>query len=85
VVFTLQGVNDPSRPQIGTLFIDGRLQGSIEGWNLEFAWDPAQVAIVLGAAYVGRMDDLAVFDRTLGEADVRTLFALPGGVGDLRR
>jgi hypothetical protein len=25
-----------------------------------------------------------VFDRTLGEADVRTLFALPGGVGDLR-
>jgi len=85
VVFTLQGVNDPSRPQIGTLFIDGRLQGSIEGWNLEFAWDPTQVAIVLGAAYVGRMDDLAVFDRTLGEADVRTLFALPGGVGDLRR
>lgn len=85
VVFTLQGANDPSRPQIGTLFIDGRLQGSIEGWNLEFAWDPAQVALVLGAAYVGRMDDLAVFDRALGEAEVRALFALPGGAGGLRR
>jgi hypothetical protein len=31
------------------------------------------------------MDDLAVFDRALGEAEVRALFALPGGAGGLRR
>lgn len=40
------------------------------------------MAIVLGAAYVGQIDDLAVFDRTLSDAEVQQVFGLADGVRD---
>jgi len=84
VVFTVENLNDKAKKQSGKLYIDGKLQGSIDGWDLSFNWDPKQVALVLGASYVGRLDDLAVFNRALTEAEVKQLFALPNGVKDLR-
>ncbi|MGV3663612.1 MAG: LamG-like jellyroll fold domain-containing protein [Prosthecobacter sp.] len=99
VVFTVDGVNEKAagtakdgkgkegggaaRPS-GSLYLNGKLQGRIEGWDLSFAWDPAAVALVLGASYVGHQDDLAVFDRALTDAEVAQLFALPNGVAGLR-
>ena len=65
VVFTLENVNNKSEPQVGRLYLNGELQGAIEKWDLTFGWDPAQVLLVLGASYVGHMDDLAVFSRAL--------------------
>jgi hypothetical protein len=85
VVFTLENVNDKTRPQVGRLYLNGKAQGSIEKWDLTFGWDPAQVLLVLGAAYVGQMDDLSVFDRALTAEEVGTLNGLKGGVSDLRR
>jgi hypothetical protein len=38
---------------------------------------------VLGAAYVGYMDDLAVFNRALTGDEVRQLYELKNGVKDL--
>jgi hypothetical protein len=58
--------------------------GAIENWDLTFGWDPASVMLVLGASYVGKMDDLSVFNRALTDAEVKALHALPGGVADLR-
>jgi hypothetical protein len=84
VVFTLQNVNDKSKPQAGRLFLDGKLQGTIDNWDLTFGWDPARVLLVLGAAYVGHMDDLAVFDHPLSEQEVKQLFELKSGVAELR-
>ncbi|MFN0056412.1 MAG: family 16 glycoside hydrolase [Planctomycetales bacterium] len=84
VVFSLENVNDKSRPQIGRMHINGALQGTIENWELTFGWDPARVLLVLGAAYVGRLDDLAVFNRALTDAEVRQLYGLPQGVRELR-
>lgn len=84
-VFTLDKVNAPAAAKpSGSLYLNGKLQGRIEGWDLRFAWDPAQVALVLGAAYVGRIDDLAVFNRALDDAEVERLFKLEGGVKALR-
>lgn len=85
VVFTLSKVNEKAAKPSGSLYLDGKLQGRIENWDLTFGWDPAQVALVLGAAYVGRMDDLAVFDRALTDAEVEALHKLPGGISDLRK
>ena len=84
-VFTLESINAsaPAKPA-GSLYLNGQLQGRIEGWNLRFGWNPSSVALVLGAAYVGRLDDLAVFNRVLSPAEVATLHALEGGVGTLR-
>jgi hypothetical protein len=38
---------------------------------------------VLGAAYVGKMDDLAVFNRALTDAEVKQLHGLKDGVREL--
>jgi hypothetical protein len=84
VVFTIENVNAKEPKPRGSLFINGKLQGRIENWDLTFAWDPAQVALVLGASYVGRIDDLAVFSRALTDEEVGILHELPRGIASLR-
>lgn len=83
VVFTLGNVNSKTGPQAGRLYLNGELQGSIENWDLTFGWDPSQVLLVLGASYVGHMDDLAVFNRVLSHEEVKLLYGLRNGVGGL--
>jgi hypothetical protein len=83
-VFTVENVNDKTQPQRGRLYLNGRLQGAIENWDLTFGWDPARVLLVLGAAYVGHLDDLAVFDRALTDGEVQHLYGLKEGVSELR-
>jgi hypothetical protein len=83
VVFTVENVNDKTRAPAGRLYLDGKLQGSIEKWDLRFEWDPAKVLLVLGAAYVGHLDDLAVFDRPLTAAEVGRLYGLRAGAREL--
>ncbi len=94
-VFTVENVNDKSagigtptdhsKPnrQRGRLFLNGKPQGAIEGWDFTFGWDPEQVRLVLGAAYVGHLDDLAVFNRALTDGEVRYLYELKQGVAEL--
>lgn len=85
VVFTLANINSKesaARPS-GSLYLNGRLQGRVENWDLTFGWDPASVALVLGASYVGWQDDLAVFNRALSDGEVAQLYTLPGGAGSL--
>jgi hypothetical protein len=84
VVFTLENVNDKDKPQSGRLYLNGKLQGTIEKWDLTFGWDPARVLLVLGAAYVGHLDDLAVFNRALTQDEVSVLHGLKQGVRELR-
>ena len=84
VVFSFEGVNDRTRPQVGRLHINGRLQGTIENWEMTFGWNPEKVLLVLGAAYVGHLDDLAVFDHALTDGEIRILNGLKGGVRELR-
>lgn len=83
VVFTLENVNDKDKSRNGRLYLNGKLQGAIENWDLTFGWNPAQVLLVLGAAYVGHMDDLAVFDRSLNSDEVLQLYNLRNGVREL--
>ena len=79
VVFTLENINDQQEAPSGKLYLDGNLQGTIDNWDLTFDWDASQVLLVLGAAYVGHMDDLSVYDRVLNSSEVRRLFALKEG------
>jgi len=83
VVFTLENINDQGKPPVGKLYLNGKLQGAIEKWDLKFDWDPAKVLLVLGASYVGYMDDLAVFDRPLTDVEVDRIYALKNGIREL--
>jgi hypothetical protein len=83
VVFTFHRVNT-GKSALGELFIDGKSRGVIRDWDLRFGWQADKVQLVLAAAYVGHMDDLAAFDRALTANEVAQLFALKNGVRDLR-
>jgi hypothetical protein len=83
-VFTLENVNDKSKSQSGKLYLNGANQGAIEKWDLSFGWDPSRVLLVLGASYVGHLDDLAVFNRALTDDEVKQLHGLKQGVAQLR-
>jgi len=83
-VFTLDRINAGKDVNAGTLYLDGKKQGEIKGFDLTFGWDPAAVMLVLGAAYVGHIDDLAVFDRVLSDQEVKVLHGLKKGVAELR-
>lgn len=83
VLFTLENINDKSKPPGGKLYLNGKLQGAIEKWNLTLDWDPAKVLLVLGASYVGFMDDLAVFDRPLTDVEVDWIYGLKNGIREL--
>ena len=82
-VFTLENVNDKTKKPVGRLYLNAQLMGSIENWDLTLGWNPDAVALVLGAAYVGHLDDLAAFNRALTAAEVKTLNGLKTGVREL--
>ena len=82
-VFTLENVNDKAKKPVGKLWLNGKLMGKIENWDLTFGWNPDAVQLVLGAAYVGHLDDLAVFSRALTDAEVTQLHGLKTGVREL--
>ena len=82
--FTLDKINGKSAKPTGRLWLNGKLQGAIENWDLTFDWKGDAANLVLGAAFVGHLDDLAVFDRALTDAEVQQLMALKNGVRDIR-
>ena len=63
VVFTLENVNDKTQAARRPAVPERQAARRDREMGPEFDWDPAQVLLVLGASYVGHMDDLAVFDR----------------------
>ncbi|MEN9574091.1 MAG: hypothetical protein RL514_1946 [Verrucomicrobiota bacterium] len=82
-VFSFANLNDKAKKRIGRLHLNGKPVGTIENWDLTLGWNPEAVQLVLGAAYVGHLDDLAVFKRALTDAEVMQLHGLKTGVREL--
>lgn len=85
VLVTFSRINSGSPDGRGTLYLDGRKQGSFSGWNNTFNWDVSQSALTIGLAYVGLIDDLAVFNRELDDREAAAVHALPNGIASLPR
>ncbi len=83
VVFTFDRLN-AGKAGVGQLYLDGQPQGRIANWDLTLGWQAENVQLVLAAAYVGGIDDLAVFERALTDQEVAQVFALPAGIRSLR-
>ena len=83
VLVTFANINSGATDGRGTLYLDGRKQGTFDGWNNTFNWDPAKSALTIGLAYTGFIDDLAVFDRELTDAEAQAVFALKSGITEL--
>lgn len=84
VAFTFDNVNATDvSPAVATLYINGESQGSLRN-PMQFHWDLAKTAIMIGIDYIGDLDDLAIFRRALSADEIRSLYALPEGVAGLR-
>jgi hypothetical protein len=60
------------------LYLNGKLVSTADGITEPFEWDPSRLAIRLGVNYVGWMDEVAAFDRSLTAGEIGTLFAQAG-------
>lgn len=55
------------------LFLDGISMGIREGINDPFNWEPGKSNIYLGLGFVGRLDELAIFNRPLSNEEILQL------------
>ncbi|MEQ1859243.1 MAG: LamG-like jellyroll fold domain-containing protein [Chthoniobacteraceae bacterium] len=85
VCFTFGNANTGAKDGWGRLYLDGAKVGEFSGWENTFNWEVDKSALTLGLAYVGLLDDLAVFNRPLTDDEVKTVFALKRGIAELRQ
>ncbi len=85
VLVTFANINSGAADGRGALYFDGVKQGAFTGWNNTFNWDASKSALTLGLNYTGFIDDFAIFDRELSDAEVRAIYALPQGIGALHQ
>ncbi|MFN9412627.1 MAG: LamG-like jellyroll fold domain-containing protein [Pirellula sp.] len=83
VVFVFEHFNTNEPNGQATLFLNGKKASAISKRTQTFTWDVDQSAIMLGLGYVGKMDDLAIFNRALTDAEVQMLGGLQRGVAEL--
>ena len=60
------------------LYIDGKVAGELADREIAMNWDMQQTGIYVAVALIGRMDELAIFNRMLKSAEARQLHAAPG-------
>jgi hypothetical protein len=75
VCFTLENLNTGREDGTGKLYLDGKPQGAVKARDLSINWESDKTALKLGALYVGRMDDVAVFKGALSEEQIQAIAA----------
>ncbi|MEM7084941.1 MAG: LamG-like jellyroll fold domain-containing protein [Bacteroidota bacterium] len=62
------------------LYLNGEFQGVIRDINDPFTWEEENGKIMLGLGYIGFMDELVVFDKSLNLEEVKLIFELEKGI-----
>ena len=83
VCFCFGNINSGKKDGWGRLYLDGVEQGVFKDWLIPFNWDVSKSALTLGLSYIGRIDDLAVFNRPLTADEVRAISELKEGIRSL--
>ncbi|WP_108869111.1 LamG-like jellyroll fold domain-containing protein [Aquimarina aquimarini] len=63
-----------------SLYMNGKLMGTRNNIDTPFTWDVSKSNIYLGLGYIGRMDDLSIFNRNLINKEITALYQLENGV-----
>lgn len=78
IVITYSEINTDRA--VSKLYVDGTYQGEVNGVNDPFTWEEEKAKIMLGLGYIGKMDELAVFDKALDAQEVQTIYGLKAGL-----
>ena len=85
VVFTFERFNTGKTDGVARLYLDGEPRGVLSARQQTFTWDPQQAIIGLGLSYIGLLDELSIFSRSLDAGEVAALNRLGAGVSELLR
>ena len=83
VAFTWKKFNTGKKDGVASLYLNGKNEGSITGWNQQFSWSGKPHRILIGLYYMGLFDDLACFNRALTDKEIKRLHAHPVSVAKL--
>jgi len=79
VCFTWSDFNSGDRGAIARLYLNGKDQGQITGWDQRFTWKPEEaMRLYLGLNYIGWLDEVSSFDRCLDATEIQWVFRNPG-------
>jgi hypothetical protein len=85
VAATWRNANSGSANGSAALYIDGRLRGTMEGYEHRLTWDLDNLEIGLGQRFVGKIDELLILDTALTADEVGSLAGLKTKVKNLWR
>lgn len=63
-----------------SLYMNGKLKGTRSNITDPFTWELNQSNIYLGLGYIGLYDELSIYNKTLSEKEITTLYKLNNGV-----
>lgn len=84
VLVTLENFNSSEPNGVATLYFDGKEAAVLSPREQTFTWILEEATIALGVAYVGGLDELAIFDRALTKDEVRHVYELENGISGLK-
>ena len=70
VAFTWERFNTGKKDGVAMLYLNGKKEGSITGWNQQFSWGGKEHRILIGLNYMGLFDELACFNRALSAKEI---------------
>jgi len=73
VAFTWKRFNTGKKDGVATLYLNGKKEGSITGWNQQFSWSGKPHRILIGLNYMGFFDELACFNRALSAKQIKRI------------
>lgn len=79
VAMVFSKVNTKTKSEF-KLYLNAQLQGVIKNVNDPFTWEPENGKIMLGLGYIGLMDELVVFDKSLNPEEIKTVYELKNGL-----
>jgi hypothetical protein len=85
VVLSWKNFDTGKEDAVSALYIDGNLIGEVKGRAIAMDWDVEKAGVYVAVNYIGLLDELALFSRALGTAEVRLLHTQPGLLAPLKK
>jgi Concanavalin A-like lectin/glucanases superfamily len=85
IVLSWQNFDTGKKDALATLYVDGKKIGDVKDYEIAMDWDIDRAGIYIALGYVGLMDELALFNRSLTADEVALLHKKPGLLQPLKR
>jgi hypothetical protein len=78
VVMTWENFDTGRSDARAALYVDGKLIGELKDRAIAMEWDLQKAGIYIAVGYIGLLDELALFNRSLTSSEITLLYQHPG-------